>query len=154
MSLLGGVSTDDPRPCEVIRPILPIPFRTLDPRANRGYVKRGRERVTNSTDPNEIAELRRTAPDVKESMEIGLETGTPSNRLWSIRGRTRSNVFCRSGISELLASRSGRPRISVDNDQLLRRVSQVALRCTSGGCSWSGYVRTLRLSICNSVPRL
>lgn len=41
-------------------------------------MKQGRERVTNSTDPDEIAELRRTAPDVKESMEIGLETGTPS----------------------------------------------------------------------------
>lgn len=50
----------------------------LDPRANRGYVKQGRERVTNSTDLEEIAELRRTAPDVKESMEIGLETGLPS----------------------------------------------------------------------------
>lgn len=46
-----------------------------DPRANRGYVKQGRERVTNSTDPDVIAELRRTTPDVKESMEIGLETG-------------------------------------------------------------------------------
>lgn len=46
-----------------------------DPRANRGYVKQGRERVTNVTDPDEIAKLRATAPDVKESIEIGLETG-------------------------------------------------------------------------------
>ncbi|KAF8320839.1 Clavaminate synthase-like protein [Clavulina sp. PMI_390] len=46
-----------------------------DPRANRGYVKQGRERVTNSTDADEIAQLRATAPDVKESLEIGLETG-------------------------------------------------------------------------------
>lgn len=46
-----------------------------DPRANRGYVKRGRERVTQSTDAAEIAELRRTAPDVKESMEIGNDAG-------------------------------------------------------------------------------
>jgi len=53
-----------------------------DPRANRGYVKQGRERVTNSTDPDEIAELRRTAPDVKESMEIGLETDPEFRNYW------------------------------------------------------------------------
>ena len=46
-----------------------------DPRANRGYVKQGRERVTQSSDPDEIAELRRVAPDVKESMEIGNDAG-------------------------------------------------------------------------------
>jgi hypothetical protein len=34
-------------------------------------VKIGRERVTQSDDAAEIAELRNTAPDVKESMEIG-----------------------------------------------------------------------------------
>jgi len=53
-----------------------------DPKANRGYVKQGRERVTNSTDPEEIAELRRTAPDVKESMEIGLETDPTYRNQW------------------------------------------------------------------------
>ncbi|KAG8965047.1 hypothetical protein FRC03_001002 [Tulasnella sp. 419] len=42
-----------------------------DPRANRGYVQKGRERVTQSADANEIAELRSKAPDYKESMEIG-----------------------------------------------------------------------------------
>jgi isopenicillin N synthase-like dioxygenase len=42
-----------------------------DPRANRGYVKIGRERVTQSTDAAEIAELRDKAPDAKETMEIG-----------------------------------------------------------------------------------
>ena len=34
-------------------------------------MKIGRERVTQSDDAAEIAELRNTAPDVKESMEIG-----------------------------------------------------------------------------------
>jgi len=53
-----------------------------DPKANRGYVKQGRELVTNSTDPDEIAELRRTAPDVKESMEIGLETDPTYRNQW------------------------------------------------------------------------
>ena len=42
-----------------------------DPRSNRGYVKIGRERVTQSSNAAEIAELRAKAPDSKESMEIG-----------------------------------------------------------------------------------
>jgi hypothetical protein len=42
-----------------------------DPRANRGYVARGRERVTQETDPVKIAQMRISAPDAKESMEIG-----------------------------------------------------------------------------------
>ncbi|KAG6378643.1 hypothetical protein JVT61DRAFT_12913 [Boletus reticuloceps] len=42
-----------------------------DPRANRGYVKVGRERVTQSSDAAEIAALRTNAPDMKETMEIG-----------------------------------------------------------------------------------
>ncbi|KAB5592191.1 2OG-Fe(II) oxygenase family oxidoreductase [Ceratobasidium theobromae] len=42
-----------------------------DPRSNRGYVMPGRERVTQSVDPTEIARLRAQAPDSKESMEIG-----------------------------------------------------------------------------------
>ena len=42
-----------------------------DPRANRGYVKIGRERTTQSTDAAMIAELRKKAPDTKETMEIG-----------------------------------------------------------------------------------
>ncbi|KAK0461982.1 uncharacterized protein EV420DRAFT_1640277 [Desarmillaria tabescens] len=46
-------------------------LRWEDPRSNRGYVTIGRERVTQSADPNEIAALREKAPDFKESMEIG-----------------------------------------------------------------------------------
>ena len=42
-----------------------------DPRANRGYVQEGRERVTQSSDAAEIAALRSKAPDSKETMEIG-----------------------------------------------------------------------------------
>ncbi|CEL57953.1 hypothetical protein RSOLAG1IB_02698 [Rhizoctonia solani AG-1 IB] len=52
-----------------------------DPRSNRGYVMPGRERVTQSTDPAEIARLRALAPDAKESMEIGRDwDATWSNR--------------------------------------------------------------------------
>ncbi|KAL5530588.1 hypothetical protein ACEPAF_6846 [Sanghuangporus sanghuang] len=42
-----------------------------DPRANRGYVQIGRERVTQSSDPDEIAAMRSKSPDYKETMEIG-----------------------------------------------------------------------------------
>ena len=111
-----------------------------DPKANRGYVKQGRERVTNSTDPEEIAELRRTAPDVKESMEIGLETGPP----FLLYGQILHDPLkssCRSNISKSVATHRGGPTIPVNDDQILRHLPQTALRCASGGCSWLGYVR-------------
>lgn len=43
------------------------------PRSNRGYVASGREKVSNSNDPEEIAKQRGSNPDLKESMEIGRE---------------------------------------------------------------------------------
>ena len=43
------------------------------PDSNRGYVTWGREKVTQSDDPKEIAKLRASNPDLKESMEIGRE---------------------------------------------------------------------------------
>ncbi|KKY18900.1 putative 2og-fe oxygenase family [Phaeomoniella chlamydospora] len=43
------------------------------PESNRGYVTFGREKVTQSADPEEIARLRATNPDYKETMEIGRE---------------------------------------------------------------------------------
>jgi len=53
-----------------------------DPRANRGYVAQGRERVTDSTDEKEIAALRESAPDYKESMEIGREVDATYKNQW------------------------------------------------------------------------
>jgi isopenicillin N synthase-like dioxygenase len=53
-----------------------------DPRANRGYVKIGRERVTQSSDAAEIAELRNKAPDIKESMEIGRDWDKTWRNYW------------------------------------------------------------------------
>ncbi|UZJ56447.1 hypothetical protein CBS101457_005767 [Exobasidium rhododendri] len=53
-----------------------------DPRANRGYVAQGRERVTDSTDENEIAALRASAPDYKESLEIGREIDAEFKNDW------------------------------------------------------------------------
>jgi isopenicillin N synthase-like dioxygenase len=43
------------------------------PQANRGYVSLGREKVSQSTDKEAIEKMRSTAPDLKESMEIGPE---------------------------------------------------------------------------------
>ncbi|KAF9006520.1 hypothetical protein BDQ17DRAFT_1239196 [Cyathus striatus] len=53
-----------------------------DPRSNRGYVKIGRERVTQSADLAEIAALRRKAPDFKESMEIGRDWDSEWKNQW------------------------------------------------------------------------
>ena len=46
------------------------------PESNRGYVASGREKVSQSSDPEEIAKLRASNPDLKETMEIGRE-GVP-----------------------------------------------------------------------------
>ena len=43
------------------------------PESNRGYVTFGREKVTQSYDPDEILRLRQSNPDIKESIEIGRE---------------------------------------------------------------------------------
>ncbi|TFK71761.1 Clavaminate synthase-like protein [Pluteus cervinus] len=53
-----------------------------DPRSNRGYVKVGRERVTQSSDPAEIASLREKAPDFKETMEIGRDWDSVWQNQW------------------------------------------------------------------------
>lgn len=57
-----------------------------DPRANRGYVKFGRERVTQSSDPAKIAELRKKAPDSKETIEIGYELDDIWRNKWPQEG--------------------------------------------------------------------
>lgn len=53
-----------------------------DPRSNRGYVKIGRERVTQSSDAAEIAALREKAPDFKETMEIGRDWDATWKNQW------------------------------------------------------------------------
>lgn len=57
-----------------------------DPRANRGYVARGRERVTNETDPVKIAQMRASTPDAKETMEIGRDW----DPTWKVRSKVMS----------------------------------------------------------------
>lgn len=53
-----------------------------DPRSNRGYVRIGRERVTQSADAAEIAAMREKAPDYKESMEIGRDWDATWRNMW------------------------------------------------------------------------
>lgn len=53
-----------------------------DPRANRGYVKVGREQVTQSADPDEIAALRAKTPDYKETIEIGRDWDSQWKNQW------------------------------------------------------------------------
>jgi isopenicillin N synthase-like dioxygenase len=62
-----------------LRPIL---ITAADPRANRGYVAIGRERVTQSSDAGEIAALRSSAPDYKETIEIGRDWDTVWRNRW------------------------------------------------------------------------
>ncbi|CAE6441104.1 unnamed protein product [Rhizoctonia solani] len=74
-----------------------------DPRSNRGYVMPGRERVTQSTDPAEIARLRALAPDAKESMEIGRDwDATWSNRqtCHELHAEVMSSVALGLGLDE------------------------------------------------------
>ncbi|KAG8883056.1 hypothetical protein FRB97_007321 [Tulasnella sp. 331] len=53
-----------------------------DPRSNRGYVAKGRERVTQSSDASEIAAMREKAPDFKESIEIGRDWDSTWKNQW------------------------------------------------------------------------
>lgn len=53
-----------------------------DPRSNRGYVQIGRERVTQSADADEIAQMRLKAPDYKETMEIGRDWDKTWKNQW------------------------------------------------------------------------
>ncbi|PSR73380.1 hypothetical protein PHLCEN_2v10672 [Hermanssonia centrifuga] len=53
-----------------------------DPRSNRGYVQIDRERVTQSSNANEIAKLHAKAPDYKGSMEIGRDWDETWKNQW------------------------------------------------------------------------
>lgn len=63
-----------------------------NPESNRGFVKLGRERSTSSTDPDEIAELRRNAPDVKEAYDMGNNNGVILTPTW--RSFINSTINC------------------------------------------------------------
>ena len=64
----------------------------LTPESNRGYVASGREKVTTSDDPEEIAKLRASNPDLKESMEIGREGVKGFPNRWPVGEGFESDV--------------------------------------------------------------
>ena len=57
------------------------------PESNRGYVAPGREKVSRLLSQEEIEKIRASAPDLKESMEIGKE---PSDKYLVSLPRGRS----------------------------------------------------------------
>ncbi|EXJ55764.1 hypothetical protein A1O7_08694 [Cladophialophora yegresii CBS 114405] len=65
------------------------------PDANRGYVTWGREKVTQSDDPDEIAKLRASNPDLKESVEIGREGVEGKPNQWPDGLDEQGKVFTR-----------------------------------------------------------
>ncbi|KAL0253144.1 hypothetical protein SLS55_010596 [Diplodia seriata] len=52
------------------------------PRANRGYVAHGREKVTRADFGGDVEALRKQVPDLKESMEIGREGEEGCPNMW------------------------------------------------------------------------
>ncbi|GJE84569.1 clavaminate synthase-like protein [Phanerochaete sordida] len=61
-------------------------LRWEDPRAKRGYVAIGREQASQSSDPDEIAKRRASAPDYKETMEIGRDWDATWKNQWPAEG--------------------------------------------------------------------
>jgi isopenicillin N synthase-like dioxygenase len=56
----------------------------VSPRANRGYVAPGREKVSLSHDHDEISRLRKKSPDIKETIEIGKEYDCEFQNNWPV----------------------------------------------------------------------
>lgn len=52
------------------------------PEANRGYTAQGREKVTDLEELGDVAELRNSIPDLKESIEIGREGEKGMPNMW------------------------------------------------------------------------
>jgi isopenicillin N synthase-like dioxygenase len=52
------------------------------PESNRGYVRPGREKVTQLTSKEQVEALKNNSPDIKESFEIGKESSTKFKNRW------------------------------------------------------------------------
>jgi isopenicillin N synthase-like dioxygenase len=65
-----------------------VPTNREDPLDNRGYIKTSREKLSLSSDVIEIDALRVTAPDYKETMEIGRDW----NSVWKNRWPEETDV--------------------------------------------------------------
>jgi isopenicillin N synthase-like dioxygenase len=63
------------------------------PESNRGYVTVGREKLTQSSDPEILSNLRASNPDVKESMEIGKEGVPDQSNQWPDKMDAEGQAF-------------------------------------------------------------
>lgn len=64
------------------------------PEANRGYTAQGREKVSSLEELEDIAELRKQVPDLKESIEIGREGEPDMPNMWPpTEGDDEAKVF-------------------------------------------------------------
>lgn len=63
------------------------------PAANRGYSAPGREKVTQLENIEDVAKLRQSAPDIKESFEIGREDDPAFPNRWPEPGKEQAQEF-------------------------------------------------------------
>ncbi|ORX95882.1 hypothetical protein BCR34DRAFT_498153 [Clohesyomyces aquaticus] len=64
------------------------------PEANRGYVAQGREKVTDLEELDEVEALRKSIPDLKESLEIGRDDEEGMPNMWPpVDGDEEAKVF-------------------------------------------------------------
>ncbi|KAF2014857.1 Clavaminate synthase-like protein [Aaosphaeria arxii CBS 175.79] len=64
------------------------------PEANRGYTAQGREKVTDLEEIDDVAKLRTSIPDLKESLEIGREGEAGMPNMWpSVDGDEEAKTF-------------------------------------------------------------
>ena len=56
----------------------------ITPQANRGYVAPGREKVSRLSNKEDVAALRKSSPDMKESFEIGKEPSNDFQNHWPL----------------------------------------------------------------------
>ncbi|KAK5652482.1 hypothetical protein OQA88_10384 [Cercophora sp. LCS_1] len=59
-----------------------LSYAWTTPEANRGYSAPGREKVSQLTDASEVEKIRASAPDIKESFEIGREAEAGHPNQW------------------------------------------------------------------------
>ncbi|KAL1630342.1 hypothetical protein SLS56_005016 [Neofusicoccum ribis] len=69
------------------------PLAWYSPRANRGYVAHGREKVTRADFAGDVDALRAQVPDLKESLEIGREGEEGCPNMWPDAYDEEGRVF-------------------------------------------------------------
>jgi len=113
-----------------------------DPRSNRGYVQQGRERVTTSQDKAEIERLRASAPDYKETMEIGRDWDSTWKNMWPEESDVPGFKKFMLGFYQVSSLPS--PQASPETENTTHRN---ATDCTSVSCELSPLVLIYKKTI-------